>query len=287
MGGVPEAQAQGARILRFAGATRVEEPEYGPFSQPGTLDGVPIVVGGENDPVPVRLETPERIHNCLASRDLAKRIGMHLFTTPLRVTGVGRWFRDREGVWKMKSFRIHDYTELRSESIADATRRLHSIDAGWKERDDPFGELVAGGGCVIVVPVPHPADLVSMSHRLSVIGSLRDGDARGPDAPFDGARFGARPRPAGLDHRNGSTFGSPVASNARTAIVAAIRGARNRELGCQLGCQSPKPGPISVFRKSTMSFICNGLRWCRGPESNWRHHDFQSCALPTELPRHV
>ena len=36
---------QGARILRFAGATRVEEREYGPFSQPGTLDGVPIVVG--------------------------------------------------------------------------------------------------------------------------------------------------------------------------------------------------------------------------------------------------
>src|SRR4051812_24709338 len=26
------------------------------------------------------------------------------------------------------------------------------------------------------------------------------------------------------------------------------------------------------------------LRW-RGPESNRRHHDFQSCALPTELPR--
>ena len=37
----------------------------------------------------------------------------------------------------------HDYTELRSESIADATRRLQSIDAGWKERDDPLGELVA------------------------------------------------------------------------------------------------------------------------------------------------
>ena len=24
---------------------------------------------------------------------------------------------------------------------------------------------------------------------------------------------------------------------------------------------------------------------CREPESNWRHHDFQSCALPTELSR--
>jgi hypothetical protein len=28
------------------------------------------------------------------------------------------------------------------------------------------------------------------------------------------------------------------------------------------------------------------LGW-RGPESNWGHHDFQSCALPTELPRRV
>src|SRR5688500_15811049 len=29
---------------------------------------------------------------------------------------------------------------------------------------------------------------------------------------------------------------------------------------------------------------CTIQKW-RGPESNWRHHDFQSCALPTELPR--
>ena len=27
------------------------------------------------------------------------------------------------------------------------------------------------------------------------------------------------------------------------------------------------------------------INWCRG-ELNCRHHDFQSCALPTELPRH-
>ena len=133
----------GARILRFAGATRVDEPEYGPFSQPGTLDGVPIVVGGENDPVPVHLENPDCVHNCLATRDLAKRIGMHLFTTPLRVSGIGRWFRNREGAWTMKSFRIHEYIELKSESLVDATNRLQSIPAGWKERPDPLGDLVA------------------------------------------------------------------------------------------------------------------------------------------------
>ena len=26
------------------------------------------------------------------------------------------------------------------------------------------------------------------------------------------------------------------------------------------------------------------IAWCQGPESNWRHRDFQSRALPTELP---
>jgi hypothetical protein len=26
---------------------------------------------------------------------------------------------------------------------------------------------------------------------------------------------------------------------------------------------------------------------CREPESNWRHQVFQTCALPTELSRHV
>ena len=29
------------------------------------------------------------------------------------------------------------------------------------------------------------------------------------------------------------------------------------------------------------------IRWCRGAELNCRHYDFQSYALPTELPRHT
>ena len=133
----------GARILHFAGARGTDEPEYGPFSQPGTLDGVPIVIGGTDDPVPVHLQSHDRVHHCRASRELAKRIGEHLFTTPLRVSGVGRWLRDQDGAWTMLSFRIHEYAELRSESPADATGRLQSIDAAWKQRPDPLGDLAA------------------------------------------------------------------------------------------------------------------------------------------------
>ena len=133
----------GACILRFAGETRASHPEYGPFSEHGTLDGVPVVVGGLNDPVPVHLQNQEQVHICHAKRSLAKQIGMHLFSTPLRVSGIGRWFRDREGEWSMKSFRIHEFIELQSESLAQATRALQSIDAGWKKTADPLGDLIA------------------------------------------------------------------------------------------------------------------------------------------------
>jgi hypothetical protein len=132
----------GARVLRFPGAPRVAAQEFGPFSQPGTLDGVPIVVGGENDPVPVHLQDRGQIHNCIAARDVAKAIGLHLFTTPLRVLGIGRWFRDDAGIWTMRRFQIQQFTELRAESVTAATARLQAIAAEWKQRPDPAGDLI-------------------------------------------------------------------------------------------------------------------------------------------------
>src|SRR5262245_52253347 len=38
---------------------------------------------------------------------------------------------------------------------------------------------------------------------------------------------------------------------------------------------------LLVFRRVRTSA---NTMWCPGAESNHRHHDFQSCALPTELP---
>ena len=130
-------------LVRFIGTSHSGAPEYGPFTQSGTLDGVPIAVGGKNDPVPVHLETPDMVHYCLASREMAKSISEHLFTTPLRVTGTGRWFRDTDGLWTMSWFRINDYTELRSEPLSAITERLQGIDAAWKQENDPLGMLAA------------------------------------------------------------------------------------------------------------------------------------------------
>ena len=46
--------------------------------------------------------------------------------------------------------------------------------------------------------------------------------------------------------------------------------------------------PSQITRLTGTSELASlpGKWWCRGAELNCRHHDFQSCALPTELPRH-
>jgi hypothetical protein len=51
----------------------------------------------------------------------------------------------------------------------------------------------------------------------------------------------------------------------------------------------PKAGRI--HKKRDLAWFAKSPKqvdnlWCRGPESNWGHEDFQSTALPTELPRH-
>src|SRR4029079_3660806 len=51
---------------------------------------------------------------------------------------------------------------------------------------------------------------------------------------------------------------------------------------------NPRPSPWESDALPTEPLPLGTLhleRWCRGPGSNWRHRDFQSRALPTELPR--
>ncbi len=48
----------------------------------------------------------------------------------------------------------------------------------------------------------------------------------------------------------------------------------------------PRPRRSSGTRSSPVGRTRPG-EWCPGVESNYRHHDFQSCALPTELPGHL
>ena len=128
------------KVIEFPGRSKPATGTYGPFSQPGTLDGIPIMVGGKLDPVPVHLEEGDIIHSCYALRGTAKRLAAHLFVSTVRVTGNGRWHRDSDGIWIMDRFMITDFSLLTDESLGEAVAKLRD-DAGVTENQDVLSEL--------------------------------------------------------------------------------------------------------------------------------------------------
>jgi hypothetical protein len=132
------------RILVFPGRDLNRLLEYGPFTQQGALEGIPIKVGGEGEFVPVHLENKfGEVKWCWAKRSLAKEIARHLFTSVVRVEGTERLIRTRDGEWETKSFRAKGFAVLdTSVTLRESIARLRAIPGKWKELDDPLGEIV-------------------------------------------------------------------------------------------------------------------------------------------------
>ncbi len=133
--------AAGEPVLSLAPSTNGER-EIGPIRDSGSVQGVPIRVGGRGEQVPVHLRNSGRVHHCEADQDLARGIAAHLFRTPLRVHGEGRWLRNGQGKWLMLSFRIRSFEELSDDPLGVVMARLRAIDAEWKKRPDPLGDLM-------------------------------------------------------------------------------------------------------------------------------------------------
>ncbi len=131
-----------AKIIEFPGRKRFAQPKYGPFNQLGTIDGIPIRVGGEADPVPVHLEEPgQEPHICHASRAIAQEIATHIFSSMIRAEGVGRWHRDGDGKWIRDRFTIHNFKKLKDVPLNEALIRLRAIPSKLHELADPLAEL--------------------------------------------------------------------------------------------------------------------------------------------------
>jgi hypothetical protein len=131
-----------AKIIEFPGRKRFTQPEYGPFNQPGTIDGIPIRVGGETDPVPVHLEEPDQQpHICHASRAMAREIAPYLFSTFIRAEGIGRWHRDGDGQWVRDRFTIHSFKKLKEAPLSEVVSRLRAIPSEFAKMEDPLREL--------------------------------------------------------------------------------------------------------------------------------------------------
>lgn len=138
-----------AEIIRFPGREEVEPVTFGAFKQDGTLDGVVIRLGGVGDPVPVTLETSDRVHSiCMATREQAKILGQFIFGPELRLHGAGRWHRDEAGDWVMDRFTIKFFETLDGEPLSAVIARLRDVPGNeWREMENPWSELerIRGG----------------------------------------------------------------------------------------------------------------------------------------------
>lgn len=133
----------GAEILPFLGIDRFVEPEFGPFNEPGSLDGVVIRVGGQRQKVPIHLETRTGFEtHCETTREIAKELGKLLFGPEIRCIGVGRWHRDGTGSWGMRNFTISQFSVLDDRPLSEVVSDLQAVQGnGWRELDDPWAEL--------------------------------------------------------------------------------------------------------------------------------------------------
>jgi hypothetical protein len=131
-----------AEIIVFPGARRVQAPTFGPFNQEGTLDGILISVGGADQTVHVQLQNGGAKYTGIETdREMARRLAKHMFE-PIRIFGVGRWFRDADGQWTLKKFRLQSFAALEAEDLMEATTRLRQVEGGdWGTIDDPMAVL--------------------------------------------------------------------------------------------------------------------------------------------------
>ena len=120
-------ESQGANLLTFPGNTKQLDEAYGPFNEEAQLYGVPIMVGGKKNVVPVHIEDGKTIYICEASREVAAEIAGGLFKSHVRVYGVGRYMRDGDGHWEMRSFRISHFEKMDARPLAETVERLRGI----------------------------------------------------------------------------------------------------------------------------------------------------------------
>jgi len=154
-----KSRAKGGVVTDYQGTRLIEipvpviapaAPSLPVLTRAGSLQGQVIKIGGKQEVVPVQIEDVDGfVYYCLARRELARKLGRHIFGKTVRVHGVGKWRRDDERRWIVEDFQIHEVDEDLSDAPLDfAIERLRAIDSAWKDHPDPHDELerIRNGG---------------------------------------------------------------------------------------------------------------------------------------------
>ena len=143
-GYIYEDDRESAELIEFPGVNRPRPVTYGPFNQEGSLDGVLISVSGADQTVHLQLQNRGiKYTGIITNRETARRLAKHMYE-PVRIFGTGRWMRDVDGNWTLRTFRVDRFEPLRTDSLKDAVHQMRKIEgSGWKGMDDPVETLRA------------------------------------------------------------------------------------------------------------------------------------------------
>ena len=137
-------EPEGHEVIQFPGRRKRQNPLIGPISEMGVLVGIPIQIGGQNDPCWLHLQDVDgTVKICGIKRSDAIKMRDCLYEKSIRVNGLGRWYRDVDGKWVMSSFRVHDFQIIPSSdlgSTVDSLREIHAR-SDWAKTDDPLSKL--------------------------------------------------------------------------------------------------------------------------------------------------
>ncbi|HNS35719.1 MAG TPA: hypothetical protein PKI70_06375 [Mesotoga sp.] len=119
-----------AKIIEFPGKEE-EALRLASVKQQGKMDGEVIRIGGSKDIVHITLEIEgKEISGFITKRTIAKELAKNLFE-PVRLYGEGRWERDEEGEWNLKSFRVDRFEVLKESKLSNTVLELRKFKGEW------------------------------------------------------------------------------------------------------------------------------------------------------------
>lgn len=98
------------------------------------IDGELIKVGGAGKEASLQLQdlSGRTVTNLKTTREIAKQLGQLLYET-VRLSGLGIWQRDSEGVWSLNQMQVQSFVKLETEDVKSTLDRLRSLTVNWPD----------------------------------------------------------------------------------------------------------------------------------------------------------
>lgn len=141
-GSLTEGDRHGGVVITFPGKKKPQPAPFGPFKQEGSLDGRVYRIGGKDATKHVAIGDGNREFNLTTNEALALELRHHLFGETLRFHGTGTWYRQANGEWELRTFRIASFDVLEDTSLQDVIARLRSVPSDLRRLDDPLKQLL-------------------------------------------------------------------------------------------------------------------------------------------------